>query len=206
MIPAWRIVSISFSDPPKDLLCFRMLSFAATDFFVTRRVPGFWPICLPVNLAVSIPSAVLWCKSCTSFSACSNASLICSFASARRYLFTPSRIKSTLVPVVGRPPCKALLYVSVLICGSFRNTRLMIWLKSSWYRRKPSSALRDIRLTESKIIISPGFTVRKSLSSSFLPWNFVPVNTSLIMCACGCAARIFLTCLSIFCFGVLILA
>ena len=71
---------------------------------------------------------------------------------------------------------------------------------------KPSSALRDIRLTESKMIVSPGFTVRKSLSNSFLPWNFVPVNTSLIICACGCAARIFLTCLSIFCFGVLILA
>lgn len=116
---------MSFSDPPKALLCFRMISFAATDFFVTRRVPGFWPICLPANLAVSIPSAVLWCKSCTSFSACSNASLICSFANARRYLFTPSRIKSTLVPVVGIPPCKALLYVSVLMCGSFRNTRLM---------------------------------------------------------------------------------
>lgn len=59
------------------------------------------------------------------FSACSNASLICSLASARRYLFTPSRIKSTLVPVAGIPPCKALLYVSVLMCGSFRKTRLM---------------------------------------------------------------------------------
>ena len=128
---ACRIVSISFSDPPKALLCFRIISFAATDFFVTRCVPGFWPICLPANLAVSIPSAVLWCKSCTSFSACSNASLICSLANARRYLFTPSRIKSTLVPVAGIPPCKALLYVSVLMCGSFRNTRLIPWLKSS---------------------------------------------------------------------------
>ena len=75
-----------------SLSCFRFFSFIS--------MSGSCPICFPFNLAVSIPSLVRWRRSDTSFSACSKASLICDFASSRRYLLIPSRIRSTASPVM----------------------------------------------------------------------------------------------------------
>ena len=54
----------------------------------------------PSNLAVSMPSLVLWCRSVTSFSACSKAIIICSFASSIKYSLTAFKIISVLVPVI----------------------------------------------------------------------------------------------------------
>ena len=51
---------------------------------VLRCAPCLCPICFPFSLAVSIPSLVLCRRSCTSFSACSNAILICLSASFRK--------------------------------------------------------------------------------------------------------------------------
>ncbi len=45
--------------------------------------------------------------------------------------------------------------VSVLICGSFKNTRLTPLVNNSSYREKPSSAFLDILENESNIIVSP---------------------------------------------------
>lgn len=98
-IPASRHVSSFVSVPPKSLLRFLIKSLASFDFFVSRCCPCVSPICLPFSLAVSIPSFVRWRRSATSFSACANARRICSRASSIKYLFTPSSIRSTLVPV-----------------------------------------------------------------------------------------------------------
>ena len=52
--------SESDNAPLKSLLCFCIYFFASIDFFVISFAPCFCPICLPFNLAVSIPSFVLW--------------------------------------------------------------------------------------------------------------------------------------------------
>lgn len=60
---------------------FRLLGFKSSAFLR--------PTCFPFNFAVTRPSRVRWCKSATSFSDCSKANLICSFANAIRYSLIP---------------------------------------------------------------------------------------------------------------------
>ena len=131
-MPASFITSASSNTPSKSFEYLRIASFAGADFFTFSFVPCFNPICLPFRRAVSIPSRVLWCRSATSSYACWKEIIICSLANAIRYLFTPSRIKSKFVPVIGIAVSIAVLKVFVFMCGSLRKT-------SSTPRRNSSS-------------------------------------------------------------------
>lgn len=77
--------SASEREPSKSLLYFCICSLDGTAFFTDNLRPATCPICFPLSLAVNIPSLVRWCRSSTSFCACTNASLICSFARATVY-------------------------------------------------------------------------------------------------------------------------
>ena len=101
--------SASSSVPPKVLQWVRMICLASLAFFVSNPTPFLRPTCLPFSRAVKSPSRVRWCRSATSFSDCSKASLICSFAKAIRYSLMPFKMKSTFVPVMAMLPDRAFL-------------------------------------------------------------------------------------------------
>ena len=133
-MPHSFITFLSFRVPPKSIECCFIISLAWILFLVVNFVPLTWPICFPFSLAVSIPSRVLWRRSSTSFSDWLKAIFICSLASSNRYLFIPSSIKSTLVPVgCNWLLVRAFLYVAVLIWGSFKNTNSIPWLYNFSY-------------------------------------------------------------------------
>lgn len=110
-MPAILITSESVFIPLKSLLVFKMIYFTACSFLDVYFFPATLPNCFPFSFAVLIPSAFLWCKSCTSFSACSKAILICSFASTSKYSLIAFKRLSALVPVL----CTDYIFVSLCV-------------------------------------------------------------------------------------------
>lgn len=85
------------------------------------------------------------------------------------------------------------------MCGSFKNISSIPLLNRSSYSSQPSLLFLDILLTLSKTKVSPSCNIFNKFSKSFLPSSLVPVYVSFIIFAFGYLAKIFLTCLSIFC-------
>jgi len=98
-----------------------MIALQWMDFLVVREVPLERPIWVPLFLDFRIPWLIRLCRSVTSFSACSNAALICSSARAIIKLFMSCMLPLKKSSIAVLPV--SMLILSRLLCTTYSMIR-----------------------------------------------------------------------------------